>query len=295
MQNASDFSIESMPQSWNTSPYDRNFSQKNSPLSRGDPQHIVANKSPLRRPGYKPNARLRPSGPHSASAKEYQDATKQEGDGQGITPALGIKDTNEKEGCRCLHITACLVEELGAKSANNDLAAMDVLLCDFRESLANCAAILDCEKCTSASENNMLLAMAGRYMSTLCERIVKCYIGMQDCSERQPLVTVSSPWPSVKPPIKKIDFREDGGVSSKSTGDMWFSTYRIEGSQERTQVLRCLVTVQISEFCKLLNKLKARSGSRKGHLVLLSEAEGRTQAAVAILKSSRGFLRIQTP
>jgi hypothetical protein len=64
---------------------------------------------------------------------------------------------------------------------------------------------------------------------------------------------------------------------------MWFSTYRIESSQERMQVLPCIVTVQLSEFSRVTERLKSRASSRSGYLVLLADMEKRIRSAKSIL------------
>lgn len=85
---------------------------------------------------------------------------------------------------------------------------------------------------------------------------------------------------------------EDGGISTatstESTGadDVWFSTYHIKGNGERMQVLGCLEMVQLKEFSRLLERLKTRAGSRRGDLVLLTEAEKRIKAVRSTLRVS---------
>ena len=63
-------------------------------------------------------------------------------------------------------------------SANCAATALDVLLSYFRGVLVNCATIVDCEGCTLLSKNNMLLAIAGQYLSIICVRISISYIGL---------------------------------------------------------------------------------------------------------------------
>ncbi|KAF2839935.1 hypothetical protein M501DRAFT_991922 [Patellaria atrata CBS 101060] len=209
-----------------------------------------------------------------------------------------------KDGCRCLHLTARLLDELAAKSASRNPVAMDVLLGYFRGALAHCGSTLDCERCTSKSENNMLLAMAGQYMSAMCERIVKCYIDLRRSQEREKsqverLPSSSGTWDSCGDHASgSSDGGSDIGTETNSSAssimgsrggpdDMWFSTYRIESSSERIQVLRCLVTVQLLEFSRLLEKLKARAGNRQGYLIPLMEAERKMKAVKLMLGSDR--------
>lgn len=220
------------------------------------------------------------------------------------------------DDCSCLHLTACLLEELGAKSASSDPTAMDVLLSYFRSTISSCATIINCERCTSASENNVLLAMAGRYISTICERIVICYLRIQHVQGQQPHQQQQRPTSSPLGSSWVTSTHSSGGGSSLgrprgseedasgaagalhfSNGgdDMWFSSYRVGSNYERMQVLRCIVTVQVAEFWRLLEKLRARAGAGKGHLVLLAEAEARTKKARALLRASAGRPMLATP
>lgn len=196
-----------------------------------------------------------------------------------------------KDGCPCLNLTACLLEELGAETARSDPATMDLLLGSLRWALVRCTGILDCERCTSLSDNNMLLAMVGQYMSIICERIVMCYIELQRAHDQRQIRQQPSTSPllaggdSVSGYVKD----EDGGTMPKSgvvnTDDIWFSTYRIDNGSERMQVLQCLARVQLAEFSRLLEKLQARAGSRRGHLVLLTEAEKRIKTVRLLLRA----------
>ncbi|KAL8925148.1 MAG: hypothetical protein Q9208_003653 [Pyrenodesmia sp. 3 TL-2023] len=219
------------------------------------------------------------SGPHTKSSAQSP-----------LLPDLTSRD-DAKDGCSCLNLTACLLEELGAESARSDPATMDLLLGSFRWALVRCTSILDCERCTSLSDNNMLLAMVGQYMSIICERTVLCYIEMQRAQDQRQTRQQMSTSPLLAGrDIVSGDLKdEDGGTMSKSgavnTDDIWFSTYRIDNGSERMQVLQCLARVQLTELSRLLEKLQARAGSRRGHLVLLTEAEKRIKAVRLMLRA----------
>ena len=188
---------------------------------------------------------------------------------------------------------ACLLEELGAESASGNPARMDLLLSYLRGALARCSTVLDCERCTSLSDNNMLLAMVGQYMSTICERIVMCYFELQCVQEQR---QSQQQQPSISSLLAGVggvggdQESENGGTRSGSgvlnADDIWFSTYRIDNGCERMQVLQCLASIQLTEFARLLEKLKARGGSHKGHLVLLTEAEERIKAVQSMLRTN---------
>ncbi|KAL8768510.1 MAG: hypothetical protein Q9209_005301 [Squamulea sp. 1 TL-2023] len=203
----------------------------------------------------------------------------------------GLTNRDEvKDGCSCLNLAACLLEELGAESARSDPASMDLLLGSLRWALVRCTSILDCERCTSLSDNNMLLAMVGRYMSNICERIVMCYIELQRAQDQRQTRQQPSTSPLLADGNRVSGYStdENGGSTAKSgvvdADDIWFSTYRLDNGSERMQVLQCLAGIQLSEFSRLLEKLQARAGSRQGHLVLLTEADKRIKAVRSMLR-----------
>ncbi|KAF4889744.1 hypothetical protein CGCF415_v000750 [Colletotrichum fructicola] len=150
-----------------------------------------------------------------------------------LTALLETAENNykKKSECRCLRLAAHLLEQLGNEGANTEQPTMDGLLNCCREAIKGCDSILSCTLCKSRSESMMLLAMAGQYLSNICEKTVRCYVDVQ----QQPQPT-----------------NADGGVA------MWFRSYKIESASERNQVLRCLVTGQLTEFCQLISKIKAR-------------------------------------
>lgn len=190
-----------------------------------------------------------------------------------------------KDGCACLHLIACLLEELGAESASSEQATMDLLLGYLRSALVRCNTVLDCERCTSLSDNNMLLAMVGQYMSTICERMVMCYIGLQWAQEQRQSKQ-QAPISSLLAGVGGAGGdQEDENGDTRGADDIWFSTYRIDNGCERMQVLQCLASVQLIEFSRVLEKLKARGGSHRGHLVLLTEAEKRIKAVQLMLRT----------
>jgi hypothetical protein len=196
---------------------------------------------------------------------------------------------NTDELCRCRKITVELVEKLCAESANSSQAAIDVLLRYFREALVHCTTVLDCNLCSesvSESSSNMLLTIAGQYMSTICERIAMCYASMRRRNEeRQRSLSTPLTWKN------GVGFADNevwnsSGDGSVAVGDMWFSTYHINSSDERMQVVHCLINVQLGDFSRLMERLRSRAGGRSGCLVLLTDAEKRISSAKAILLNS---------
>ncbi|RYP41969.1 hypothetical protein DL767_000600 [Monosporascus sp. MG133] len=231
--------------------------------------------------------------------------------------------TSPGDICRCLYLAARLLEDLGAKSAQSDPTAIDVLLGVFRDALRQVTAILGCQKCLRRTENNMLLAMAGRYMSLICDQLVGGYVRLQEARGRQGLgeqdqfswgsgsssgpgslrrspsssalssSTSSGAWQEAGRGGAGFEAKSraaSGGrmSSAEAADEMWFSTYRIESSRERLQVLITLVTVQMTEFSQVLEKLKRRAGRQRGQMELLIEAEKRAQAARNRLHANLG-------
>ncbi|KAL9039271.1 MAG: hypothetical protein Q9180_002626, partial [Flavoplaca navasiana] len=206
-----------------------------------------------------------------------------------IPPGLASR-VDGQDGCSCLNLTARLLEELGAENTRTDKATMDQLLGSLRCALTQCTSILDCERCKSLSNNNMLLAMVGQYMTVICERIVKCYIEQQRVQDQRPTRQQSSTSPLISGSENGLDGHPKGEGSDAmskpgafDTDVIWFSTYRIANG-ERMQVLQCLAKVQLLEFARLLKKLQSRAGSRRGHIVLLTVAEKRIKALRLMLR-----------
>ncbi|KAK4160400.1 hypothetical protein QBC43DRAFT_270518 [Cladorrhinum sp. PSN259] len=180
--------------------------------------------------------------------------------------------TASSSSCSCLQLAACLVEDLAAKAATNNRASLDILLHDFRSALTQCTTILDCKRCVTARENNMLLAMAAKYMSTICECLAVCHAEMT----RQTLGQ-----------------DEEEGKGSNLNGrphaeEMRFSTYLVQDSRERMQVLASLVNIQVGNFAEMIARLKTRPGVRRGHLLLLNEAGNKVNNLRVMLQHGGG-------
>ncbi|KAK1544035.1 hypothetical protein CPAR01_04668 [Colletotrichum paranaense] len=173
---------------------------------------------------------------------------------------LAVKKKSE---CRCLRLAAHLLEQLGNEGANTEIATVDVLLNCCREAIKGCDSILSCTLCKSRSESMMLLAMAGQYLSNICEKTVRSYVDV----------------------VQKLQ-----SGNSQLTGDsMWFQSYKIESPVEKNQVLKCLVTGQLTEFCQLIGKIKARVGTRKAHLAPLLGAERKIQCMRTMLMQCESY------
>ncbi|TQN68830.1 hypothetical protein CSHISOI_06657 [Colletotrichum shisoi] len=183
-----------------------------------------------------------------------------------MSALLESVDTTRKRktGCRCLRLAAHLLEQLGNEGANTELPTIDGLLSCCREAIKGCESILGCTLCRSRSESMMLLAMAGQYLSSICEKTVRCYVDVAQQAQ-----SPTAPFA--------------GGAA------IWFQTYKVESRSVQIQVLRFLVTGQVTEFCQLIGKIKSRVGTRKAHLAPLLGAERRIQCMRTLLtKCDRG-------
>lgn len=149
---------------------------------------------------------------------------------------------------------------VGAQSGSSNPISLDVLLCFLRGALGKFSRFLNCPDCLPVGANNALLAMAARYMSTLSYRLVKSYARM-----------VGDYVAHLSPPAIGGD-------------PIWFSSYSIEDTYERLQVMRCLVSVQLAQFWRLLQKFRARPEICNGHRELLVVAEKRIQEGGAMLR-----------
>ncbi|KAK2790571.1 hypothetical protein FQN53_009039 [Emmonsiellopsis sp. PD_33] len=210
-----------------------------------------------------------------------------------------------KDSCGCLHLATCLLEDLGAESNNSETATMDILLASFRQALSKLADILDCQPCIFLHESNMLLLMAAQYMSIASKRAAMSYLKLnreleerqqqQSQDQRQSTTATIDTWNSNNTPLIGSTKEETRGFTCsipRATGEprgedmIWFSSYHIEARSERMQVLRCLVTVQLTEFSQLVDKLKGRVGSGIGHLMLLAGAERRIRMTWKMLQAA---------
>lgn len=151
--------------------------------------------------------------------------------------------------------------ELGQINARMEHGSLDMLLGHFREGLRTFGALLECEQCNAAGEGSTLNVVAAQCLGTLCENVVKSYVDTMTMGQ---------------------DYARQ---SPTGTGEeMWYSSYSIHDGNERQEVLRCLVSVQVNQFQNWLEKLKARGGNSKKHNFLMTEAEQKVTAASSMLR-----------
>lgn len=139
--------------------------------------------------------------------------------------------------------------------------SLDMLLGHFREGIRTFGNLLECEHCNSQGEGSTLNVVAAQCLGTLCENVVKSYIDT---------MAVGSDYARLSP--------------TKTGDEMWYSSYSIHDGNERQEVLRCLVQVQVTQLQNWLEKLKARSSNSKKHGFLMTEAEQKVTAAACMLK-----------
>ena len=179
--------------------------------------------------------------------------------------------------CRCLQLCANLLEELSTKSACRQETGMDALLAGFKESMTRLVSILDCTECESRTENNMLLAMVAHYMSLICEQAVVVFV-----QSHQSGLNMTLPTQMAAPSVNQM---ED---TTPQTGmdEGWFSNYPMNGNYGGPHILTTVVSVQLTEFLRVLKRLCMRASRRSGQVAVLTEAVKRYQTTRALLKTS---------
>ncbi|KAF2129730.1 hypothetical protein P153DRAFT_430850 [Dothidotthia symphoricarpi CBS 119687] len=207
-----------------------------------------------------------------------------------VSPGSPTSSSSMNSPCRCRQLTAQLFKTFCYESTSNDRVAMDALLRYFRSTLEQYTQILFCERCADIDEYNMLLAMAGQYMSVICERTVLCYVrlrcGTQQQQGNQPQLSTSllekqvshtSKWSKDENENERerstndLDVRVDNEMVGD--GGVWFSTYRITSN-----------LLQLEELLQLLTKLKKRTSNQSRFILMLAEAENRIQTTQLLVK-----------
>lgn len=164
---------------------------------------------------------------------------------------------NGANRCGCSHRAALFLVELGQINARMEHGSLDMLLGHFREGLGTFGALIECEQCISVSESNVV---AARCLGMLCENVVKSYIGTMTMGP---------------------DYARES--LSRTANEMWYSNYNIHDEDERQEVLRCIVSVQVSQLRSWLEKLKARTSNSRKHAFLMSEVESKVAAVACML------------
>ncbi|KAM3441721.1 hypothetical protein MY4824_001499 [Beauveria thailandica] len=199
-------------------------------------------------------------------------------------------------------MTVWLLEDLVSWCDSLDTASVDNLLSNFRDAISACSRIADCERCGgdgSASDNNtILLVTAARYMSTICDSIVRLYVNMHSTymqnrhdgahprlSSPSGIFYTSASGDDERgsPPAKEAHL--DGSDSlSKPEQNVSFSSYHISSSLERLHVLRSIIVVQVTDFDKFLEQLKIKETHRKSNFAYLIEVLDATSKAKEALQ-----------
>ncbi|KAF3069307.1 hypothetical protein CFAM422_007027 [Trichoderma lentiforme] len=163
-----------------------------------------------------------------------------------------------EDRCDCLHGAARFLVELGEINARMEHGPLDTLLKHFRQGLNTFGNLIECERCDSVTENRAFKVVAAQCLGTLGENVVKSYAR---------IITIA-------PNSSK---RES---PSRTADEMWYSAYSIYDDDERQEVLRGIVSVQVKQLRSWLEKLKAGTSKYEEH-ALISETEKRLKRAVA--------------
>ena len=163
----------------------------------------------------------------------------------------------ESGRCSCLLTSISFLERLVSKSASRE-NRIDLLLADVRNSIETLAIFIACKTCADQVEPNMLLAMAARQISLICEKMSNCYKGMRMSALGDPSALQRRPEPDA--PAGPVEIS--------------VSTYRVN-RRESLHLVKSLVTLQITELQKHINTIKSRNHKRtnQGQIEALVEAE----------------------
>jgi len=186
-----------------------------------------------------------------------------------LSPGPRSETCTASASCCCLLSSISFLERLVSRSVSRD-NRIDLLLADVRNSIDTLAKFMACERCAARVEQNMLLAMAARQISVICEKAANRYKAMHLCG-----------------PGDKTFSQQDPDLDASAVPiDVSVSTYHVN-QRERLQLLRCLVTLQIVEFKQHINTLKSRYRTRpnQGQAEALIEADNHIKLAQAAISS----------
>jgi hypothetical protein len=194
------------------------------------------------------------------------------------TPKLPLPDNQSPVQCDCLRLVACLLEDLGTRSTSADEVGIGALLRCCRESLGGCHKALCCPRCKSRSESTMLLAMVALGISTMYEKMARHFERLVSQGDGEG--SGHRPEAIYDPVTGRRMTTNTGG---QEAAEIWVNNYRIDNKAERTQVILTLITVQLGEFCQLLDQLKERAGDREVHQAPLASAQRRVRGIRSLL------------
>lgn len=192
----------------------------------------------------------------------------------GLTPEPLSLERQEKSSanpnsCSCLLSSISFLDKLASRS-NSSENRIDLLLANLRNSLETLAIFVACGRCETRVEQNMLLSMAARQISVICEKTARCYKSLH---QRHGNDTN----------LSRQRHELNGSVVPV---DISVSTYRVN-QREMLHMLGNLVTLQIVEFQQHINTIKGRfrNEPNQGQAEALVEAENYIKSAQFTISS----------
>lgn len=191
----------------------------------------------------------------------------------------GQIQTLEQAECDCLQLTASLLGDLGGINARSHATSLDVLLQFAREAVSKCRGALDCAQCVSTRPANaLLLCMASKYISTLYERISLSYNMMERTAKFEDQYEYEGDEEEEEDDLDVDDEEWEARKVENWTEERlyeWFAAQGKQNPQKRLQVIRRILTSQLSRFTDLVTSLKGESLQGDCCAPFLTEAEGR--------------------
>lgn len=193
----------------------------------------------------------------------------------------GEIETLEQAECNCLQLTASLLGDLGDINARSHATALDTLVEFSRDAVSKCCAALDCAQCVSTRPANaLLLCMASKYISMLYERISLSYNMMERTAR---IETQYGEYNDEEDEDEDEDLDDEAWEDSKVENwdeerlYKWFASEQKPNPHKRLEVIRRIITLQLSNFQELVTSLKGQALEGDCCTGLLTEAEGRTK------------------
>lgn len=168
------------------------------------------------------------------------------------TRSSGGEILDHDKSCRCLKVTAHLLEFLCTQIAHIKTTKLDELLHQYKVAVSRVSHILECLRCASRSELLMLLATVSERIYTICEKIVYGYL------------------------------KHRGSICY----DICFGSFKVTAPQEKHTLLQSLIVLQLKAFRSLVETQKVRAASFDTQLAVLQETENKLEKLEYLMKNN---------
>lgn len=174
--------------------------------------------------------------------------------------------------CNCLSNLVELLEKLGVQQV--DSGGVDIQLLCLGSAVRTCQETISCGRCSTDSQNSILLATIAQSLVTIAEEIGRLCLG-------QPREVV----PSRAEPLGW----ENGSTGEVLDGAIWVGRYRIESSEKRFKLVQELGAMHLTELRQLLHLMKNKLASNRLALQQVAAAEETaSRICLAIRGTSEG-------